>query len=146
METGGVNRGSLHRISVYPRCVGILAKKQQHIIAACGIDSYTETTAELKSSKHVMKALSMKQYELPFLLACCTANWIIRNSRKGNNLKSFVQSYFQCNLWHLCLFANISYFLVLLRDIDSSSYTAALLHKKPDSELYLCISNLGHFF
>lgn len=72
METGGVNRGSLHRVSVYPRCVGILAKKQQRIIAACGIDSYTEITA--KGSKHVMRALSMKQYELPFSSACCTAN------------------------------------------------------------------------
>lgn len=51
METGGVNRGSSNRISVYPRCVGILAKKQRHIIAACGIDSYTGTTAELKGSE-----------------------------------------------------------------------------------------------
>jgi len=74
METGGVNRGSLHRVSVYPRCVGILAKKQQRIIAACGIDSCTETTAKLKGSKHVMRALSMKRYELPFSPACCIAN------------------------------------------------------------------------
>jgi len=79
METGGVNRGSSNRVSVYPRCVGILAKKQQHIIAAHGIDSYVETTAELKGSKDVVKASSMKQYKLPFLLACCIANKIIRN-------------------------------------------------------------------
>lgn len=79
METSGVNRGSSNRISVYPRCVGILAKKQQHIIAACGIDSYIETTAELKGSKHIMKALSMKPYKLSFLLAFCIANKIIRN-------------------------------------------------------------------
>lgn len=79
METGGVNRGSSNRISVYPRCVGILAKKQRHIIAACGIDSYTGTTAELKGSEHVRKALAMKLYKLPFLSACCIANKIIRN-------------------------------------------------------------------
>lgn len=79
METGGVNRGSSNRISVYPRCVGILAKKQHHIIAACGIDSYIETTAELKASQYVMKALSMELYKLPFLLARCVASKIIRN-------------------------------------------------------------------
>lgn len=77
METGGVNRGSSNRISVYPRCVGTLAKNQHHVIAACGIDSYTETTAELKGSKHAMKALSVRQDKLPFLLACGIANKII---------------------------------------------------------------------
>lgn len=87
MEIGGVNRGSSNRISVYPRCVGILAKKHHHIIAACGIDSCIETTAELKGSKHAMKALPMKQYKLPFLLACCIANKIIRNKLfQGNEI------------------------------------------------------------
>lgn len=48
METGGVNRGSSNRVSVYPRCVGILAKKQQPLIAVRSIDHYAEAAVKLK--------------------------------------------------------------------------------------------------
>lgn len=79
METGGVNRGSSNRISVYPRCVGTLAKTQHPVIAACGIDSYAETTAALRGSKPATRARSARQDRLPSSLACGTARKIISN-------------------------------------------------------------------
>lgn len=116
METGGVNRGSSNRISVYPRCVGISARKQGHIIAACSSDSHTETTAKLKATKHVIKALSMKRYQLPFLLACCI------NCFREKKLSKKVHAVpFSVQFMAPTSVRKLRYFVIFLRHTDSAS-------------------------